>query len=386
MLDNYIQQLNKIAKLLIRMATEMTVELEVKEQEHEALKEKFKIINFPIDKIKLSESAVSKNPKKKEFSDMPHINEAKLRFHKGTYEYRLRKNGLNVSFSAKTVEQARKKLADYIQSFKKEPVKKNNRKSIQEIGERILELKKPTISKKEAEIQKGQFKNYILKQFQDRDIRSITDLELSKFYYDLYEKKGRTSESIYTLLKAIFEYALDEGYISKNPMRKIKYRKSNRTNGTAISLAEEKILIERIKGTHHENVIILMLYAGLRPCEVKTARIEGNFIVTQSMKQKNQKIVFRKIPITPMMRPYIPIIKDIASAGEARKVFNQIFPNHKLYDLRHTFITRCQECGVPENIVGVWAGHKNNTMTGSVYTHFSDEFMIKEGKKITYKI
>lgn len=48
MLDNYIQQLNKIAKLLIRMATEMTVELEVKEQEHKALKEKFKIINFPM--------------------------------------------------------------------------------------------------------------------------------------------------------------------------------------------------------------------------------------------------------------------------------------------------------------------------------------------------
>ena len=71
MLDNYIQQLNKIAKLLIRMATEMTVELEVKEQEHKALKEKFKIINFPIDKIKLSESAVSKNPKKRSFQICP---------------------------------------------------------------------------------------------------------------------------------------------------------------------------------------------------------------------------------------------------------------------------------------------------------------------------
>ncbi|MDE6441559.1 MAG: tyrosine-type recombinase/integrase, partial [Clostridia bacterium] len=65
--------------------------------------------------------------------------------------------------------------------------------------------------------------------------------------------------------------------------------------------------------------------------------------------------------------------------------FKDLCPSHHLHELRHTFITRCQECGVPREVVSVWAGHSaDNTMTSNVYTHFSDEFMLVEAQKIDY--
>lgn len=67
------------------------------------------------------------------------------------------------------------------------------------------------------------------------------------------------------------------------------------------------------------------------------------------------------------------------------RAFKDLCPSHHLHELRHTFITRAQECGVPREVVSVWAGHAaDNTQTSIVYTHFSDEFMLSEGKKVDY--
>lgn len=67
------------------------------------------------------------------------------------------------------------------------------------------------------------------------------------------------------------------------------------------------------------------------------------------------------------------------------KHFKSLCPAHHLHELRHTFITRCQECGVPREVVSVWAGHAaDNTMTSNVYTHFSEEFLLAEAKKVDY--
>lgn len=67
------------------------------------------------------------------------------------------------------------------------------------------------------------------------------------------------------------------------------------------------------------------------------------------------------------------------------RTFKQWLPSHHLHELRHTFITRAQECGISRELVSLWAGHKaDNTMTSNVYTHFSDEFQLQEIQKFDY--
>ena len=53
------------------------------------------------------------------------------------------------------------------------------------------------------------------------------------------------------------------------------------------------------------------LYTGLRPNEYKTAIIEGDFIVANNSKRKNGKVELKRIPINPMLKPYLGGVTDI---------------------------------------------------------------------------
>lgn len=88
-----------------------------------------------------------------------------------------------------------------------------------------------------------------------------------------------------------------------------------------------------------------------------------------------------------MLAPYVERIKaalPLDTTTELTKIFGRMMPGYRLYDLRHTFATRCQECGVPQEIVARWLGHKIDRITDNVYTHFSPNFMLKQAKKVVY--
>ena len=71
------------------------------------------------------------------------------------------------------------------------------------------------------------------------------------------------------------------------------------------------------------------------------------------------------------------------SENFASKRFKDVCPNHHLHDLRHTFITRCAECGVNPNVCQQLVGHATADMTMNVYTHVMDDFKRKEALKFT---
>ena len=66
-----------------------------------------------------------------------------------------------------------------------------------------------------------------------------------------------------------------------------------------------------------------------------------------------------------------------------RKAFNQILPNHIYYDLRTTFYTRCEECGVSPPARDHFVGHSSGVLN-STYTDLSDEYLLKEGTKLVW--
>ena len=127
------------------------------------------------------------------------------------------------------------------------------------------------------------------------------------------------------------------------------------------------------------------LYTGLRPNEYKTAKIQGAFIVAVNSKRKTKKVEYKKIPISPMLRPYLEGVTELRfyRVEHIRDKMKEALPNHKLYDLRTTFYTRCQECGVAEVARKEFVGHSLGTL-GNTYTDLSDTFLLKEGEKLRY--
>lgn len=233
--------------------------------------------------------------------------------------------------------------------------------------------------------------------FGDRHLRSITSADCIDLISSLLATgHERMTESCDGLLRQVFKYAIDSELIRKNPMDAFKRIKSERENGVPLTKEQELEFLKALEGTKYEMRYVVALYTGVRPCELSSIRIEGEFIVAQNRKQKNPKrIVYKKIPITPMLQPYLPKLREalqnwdeILSRSDTfyRNEFRRRCPGaqNTPYDLRTTFATRCQECGASVQAVQAWMGHAPNSILAKVYTKLSDEYLLSEGKKVKY--
>lgn len=230
------------------------------------------------------------------------------------------------------------------------------------------------------------YKNHVFPHFGDMPLRQIT-AEKCQMLLDrlIAEDKPRTEENVHTMLNMLFKAAIKHGIIQHNPIDMVFHTKHEREHGMALTKDEEKKLLAETAGTPYQQMFAIGLYTGLRPNEYKTAYIEDGFIVANNSKRKNGKVELKKIPITPMLAPYV---KDGDSLffyrlEQIRHKFNGILPNHKLYDLRTTFYTRCMECGIAEAAIKKYVGHTLGGLADT-YADLGDDFLKREGQKLYY--
>jgi len=260
-----------------------------------------------------------------------------------------------------------------------------------------LELRKPIIKSTTYEHYESLFRANIFPAYEGRRIDELKQSdcqELINRYLEL--RKYRTADKIYQALKAIFEFAIGEELIERSPMRFVKPPQYEENGGVALTLEEERELLKLIAESKCDEVIkhslIFLLYTGIRRSELASAIIEDGFVsVICAKTRKNYNEKRRLIPITPMLAKWMHVFKlekmHTVRPDALTQAMKRLMPEHHLHELRHTFITRAQECGVPREVVSVWAGHAaDNTQTSKVYTHFSPEFMLKEAQKVDYII
>lgn len=222
---------------------------------------------------------------------------------------------------------------------------------------------------------------YLKPFFKEKPIDKITPIDC-KTILDSVKEKGKTHDELHSLLNVIFKCAINHNIISINPLNMVLHIKHEKQHGKALTKAEETTLFNSIKNNEIKTLIALILYTGLRPNELESAKIENKFVIAINSKRKNGKIEFKKIPICNKLKPYIdnniPTNRDLKTI---RKEFNSILPEHRLYDLRTTFYTRCQELSVEPIARNLFVGHSLGTL-GNTYTDISDEYLLKEGEKL----
>ena len=66
------------------------------------------------------------------------------------------------------------------------------------------------------------------------------------------------------------------------------------------------------------------------------------------------------------------------------KQFKNRYPEHTIHETRHTFITNCKKCGMDGYITKLIAGHSVKDITLDIYTHISQNEILKEFNKFSY--
>ena len=200
---------------------------------------------------------------------------------------------------------------------------------------------------------------------------------------DDYCDKPKTQDDIYSLFNQILNSAVNHGVLKINPLGMIFHKSHERINGIALTIAEEKKLLTHFANTPVQAQFALLLYTGVRPSEYASITVTKDFIVCKNGKRKKGKEENKKIPISPMLRPYIAGFSRLYRADTLKDHLKSVLPNHKLYDLRTTFQTRCTECGVADSAIGYYMGNSIGKLKDA-YTDLSDSFLLSEGKKLSY--
>lgn len=268
--------------------------------------------------------------------------------------------------------------------------------------------------------------NKIVPGIGNKAVGKIKPIEVQHFLNTCSQYSNSYIKKIYDLTNQIFSYAYKNGVTSTDYTLTLELPKGKKgIKGRSITDNERETLLKVLKGHRGEMFCKLMLYCGLRPGEVaallwKDIDFENGILDVNKAKKKNGSVGYpkteagiRQVPIPEQFlaelkqhkgSPFDLIctqtngqmhtetsrkkmwknIKREMNIEMGCKVFrNQLVPplpladDFKMYNLRHTYCTDLEKKGVPINIARQLMGHESIEITAQIYTHKSEESLMK---------
>lgn len=235
----------------------------------------------------------------------------------------------------------------------------------------------------------SRYNNHVAPVIADKPISDITPEHIQEIIDNLSDRQ-KTAHEVFTLINVVMKAAIKHNLIKHNPCDIVLLDSFESEHGVALTKDEELRLLAATSGTPYQRMFAVILYTGLRPNEYKTVSFDGSFVVARNSKQKDGKEHKKKIPVTPMLAPYLADMSaddlhrfKFYHVNRLRDKFKLILPEHKLYDTRTTFYTRCETCGVSDLARDLFVGHSRGKLP-KAYTDVPDEYLWLEGQKFVY--
>ena len=243
----------------------------------------------------------------------------------------------------------------------------------------------------------------------------------------------RTVELVKNNLIQMYDWAIDNDILFRNPVRKTVYNKPRTKRKRTTTEAEENIIVSNILTLKEQALLYFMLFAGLRRGEVlalsyrgntKSIDTENNLISVNKMlifggKSQNDGII-SDIPKTNAGYRTIPIIEPLSSVlsayiktldgssnllfttkngelvtkssyrklwdGVTKKISAELGEESDLtaHILRHTFATYLAAINLHPKLTQQLMGHEDIKVTLDVYTHLDYNNRYKNSKIYQY--
>lgn len=309
-----------------------------------------------------------------------------------TYEIRYRREGYSISASGVTVELAKENFIKKLNNARpKNSVENLVPRTFAAFAVYFFEKKRRRVVAEETyKKDLVRTNNYLIPYFKETPLNKITWAMCQELIDSVVEKNFlKTASELLSLMNLIFRFAIDNHLIDRSPSSAVILERYTPKSGSALTADEQKHLLACAKGTKWELSIALALYCGLRPNELKTAEIHGEFIRAVNSKRhgkrKNDEVEYKYIPIIDRLRPFLPAEGpfEISAVPYLEERMRHFLPNHKLYDLRTTFFTHCQMYNVAEAAMKEFMGHSFGRL-GNAYSDLTTygKYLISEGKKL----
>ncbi len=242
------------------------------------------------------------------------------------------------------------------------------------------------------------YKNKTLKQFfEGYTIQEITPEMIERFKTELSAKVSQQTVNRYlTTLRAMFNKAIQWGYLKDSPMNKVEFFREPPGRLRFLNPEEIQKLIDS-SPEHLRPIIIVALNTGLRKSEILSLRWDQidfvhNVITVIGKKTGERRIIpmnktvkttLMKLPRTseyifpgPKGKPIQSIKKSFKTACKKAGI-----ENFRFHDLRHTFASYLVMAGVDLRTVAQLLGHKTLRMVMR-YSHLSQDHLQKAVDRI----
>ena len=219
------------------------------------------------------------------------------------------------------------------------------------------------------------------------NIGEIKMSHLQSFFDDLPVSTG-TKKSYRSLLNSIFNYALKYELVEKNIISLVDIGLHKKVRHPLTFSKNEIALLWRKKSAENVDIILILIYTGLRINELLNLR-------KSNVKLKNRYIIagsktnYGKDRLIPLHKNILPLIenrimysknylieqdnKKIKYAAFRRDFLKLMkflkFKKHSLHDTRHTFATIINNAGANTTSIKTIIGHSDFKLTEKVYTH-----------------
>ena len=257
-------------------------------------------------------------------------------------------------------------------------------------------------------------RNHILPRFGNKKIDAITSTDCQEWFNDLNQKYAReTILKIKNVINPVFEAAVEERYIDRNPLQSRFIEIGGRDTVSHVALPKEKMEQIRLEAPtldlKEKLMVSLLSYTGMRFEEVLGVRwddINEDWIKIQRAvvhPHRNQPLI--KAPKTKTSNriiPYFPELKNVIedcrttgyilasdkdptretplSYAEARRVFEKIrkrfdIQDYSAHDFRDTCATEWREKGIPLDVIARLLGHAKTETTERKYVKYRTDLL-----------
>ena len=291
---------------------------------------------------------------------------------------------------------------------------------------------------------------HLIDEIGNKQIASVVPSDIKGVYSKQYKNRSNSYlKSAKQLFCALFDSAVADGLVRSNPARDktAKPHKGSAPKTRPITQQEREWILTY---TDHRAypVVMMMLYAGMRPQEAKAVKIDrdvdfqnNTITIHETAHNDGQRYDYTEKGKTDLSNRTIPLFPPLRAALEKRKgwlitsahgervthtTWRVVWNSYKTYietsvngmpkrwygrtkehkkileakgklpewvefdivpyDLRHSFCTMCRDAGVEINTCRRWMGHADAKMILKVYDSVSEDRSEQERKKIENRL